>query len=406
MKLGWIHLVAITVLIVLGTKVLAEKNPVIPPPYQSPSIRNQSKVVGWAVGKMPIPKAGFVVSEFASLKSPRSLFMLPSGDVLVSQSEKHPDDQGETSPNQITVFRMKNSKLVKQEVFAKNLHLPFGMAVWKNEFFVGEPDQVVVFPFDGTKLIGTGRVIAELPFPKPQRHWTRHLLMAEDGSKLYVAVGSASNVGELPDPVYPKNAAILQMNRDGSDEKLFAWGLRNPVSMAWEPLTKRLWTVVNERDELGDDLPPDYLAKVVEGGFYGWPYAYWGKHEDPRRKGERPDLVARSLTPDFAVGNHTASLGITFTEGTKVPAPFNKGALIAQHGSWNSSNLVGYKILYVPFVNGEAVDGEQDFLTGFIADESKSEVYGRPVSTLVLEDGSILVADDGGGKIWKVSPKP
>jgi len=406
MKLGWIHLVALVTFFALGTKVLAEKNPVIPPPYQSPSIRNQSKVIGWSAGKMPIPKAGFEVSEFASLKSPRSLFMLPSGDVLVSQSEKHPDDQGENSPNQITVFRMKDSKLVSQGAFAKDLNLPFGMAVWKNEFFVAEPDQVIVYPFNGTKLTGNGRVIAELPFPKPQRHWTRHLLMAEDGSKLYVAVGSASNVGEAPDPVLPKTAAILQMNRDGSDEKLFAWGLRNPVSMAWEPITKRLWAVVNERDELGDDLPPDYLAKVVENGFYGWPYAYWGKHEDPRRKGERPDLVEKSITPDFAVGNHTGSLGITFTEGTKVPAPFNKGALIAQHGSWNRAKFAGYKILYVPFVNGEAVDGEQDFLTGFIADESKSQVYGRPVSTLVLADGSVLVADDAGGKIWKVSPKP
>jgi glucose/arabinose dehydrogenase len=279
------------------------------------------------------------------------------------------------------------------------------MAVWKDQIFIAEPEQVLAFPFDGTQINGAGRVIATLPFPEPQRHWTRDVLVSEDGKKLYVSVGSASNVGEAPDPLDPQNAAILQMNLDGSEVKIFAGGLRNAVTMAWEPTSGKLWAVVNERDELGDDLPPDYLTHVEEDGFYGWPYAYWGPHEDPRRKGERPDLVAKTITPDFAVGAHTASTGLAFTTGTKMAAPFNEGALIAQHGSWNRSKLAGYKVIYVPFKNGEAIDGEKDFLTGFIADETTSTVYGRPVSTLVLPDGSVLVADDAGGKIWKVSPE-
>ncbi|WP_413289186.1 PQQ-dependent sugar dehydrogenase [Bdellovibrio sp. HCB337] len=405
MKLAWLPVFVLSVLAGVGLQqVYAEKNPTLPPPYETPSKENPSTVIGWPAGKTPIAPAGFNVSVFAELDTPRLLYVLPSGDVLVSQAKKRPDDQGQDSPNQITFFKMNGSELVSQKVLIKDLNLPFGMAVWKDELLIGEPEQVLSFPFDGNEVKGAGRVIATLPFPEPKRHWTRHLLLSEDGSKLYVSVGSVSNVGEAPDPLNPKTAAILQMNRDGSSEKIYAGGLRNAVSMAWEPTTGKLWTVVNERDELGDLVPPDYLTHVEEDGFYGWPYAYWGKNEDPRRKGERPDLVEKSITPDFSVGAHTASLGLTFTTGTKVSAPFDQGALISQHGSWNSSTLVGYKIIYVPFVNGAAVDGEKDFLTGFIADLATSTVYGRPVSTVVLADGTILVADDGGGKIWKVSP--
>jgi glucose/arabinose dehydrogenase len=299
---------------------------------------------------------------------------------------------------------MKGSKLVGQEVFASGLDLPFGMALWKDEFFVGEPTRVLKFGYENGKLVGKPTVIAALPFPMPQRHWTRHLLLSPGGAKLFVAVGSASNVGEDEDPLNPENAAILEMDRMGHHRKIFANGLRNPVSMAWHPITHKLWTTVNERDELGDDLVPDYITAVKKGGFYGWPYAYWGKYPDPRRKGERPDLVEKSLTPDYAVGAHTASLGITFTVGTRVPAPFAEGALIAQHGSWNRSTLAGYQVHFVPFVKGEAVDGESEFLTGFIADLDAGKVYGRPVATVVLSDGSVLVSDDAGGKIWKVTP--
>lgn len=299
---------------------------------------------------------------------------------------------------------MNGSEFESQEVFLKDLEFPFGMAVSKGEFFVGEPERVLAFPYDGETITGPSRVVTTLPFPDPKRHWTRHLLFSKDESKLYISVGSVSNVGEDGDPLDPKTAAILEINPDGSGERIFAGGLRNPVSMAWEPKSGKLWTAVNERDELGDFLPPDYITHVEDGGFYGWPYAYWGKNEDPRRKGERPDLVEKSIQPDFAVGAHTAALGITFTTGTNLPEPYSEGALVAQHGSWNSSSLVGYKVLYVPFKDGEAIDGETDFLTGFIADLPTSKVYGRPVSTLVLADGTVLVADDGGGKIWKVSP--
>lgn len=404
MRLHWLPVLAVSIIAGAGLRVFAEKNPVLPPPYETPSTQKEAKVIGWPAGKTPIAPAGFKVTLFAELESPRRLFQLPSGNVLVSQSMKRPDDKGENSPNQITMLKLDGSDLSSKDVFANNLRLPFGMATWKDQIFIAEPEQILSFPFDGNKITGAGRVIATIPFPEPQRHWTRDLLVSEDGKKLYVSVGSVSNVGEAPDPLDPHNAAILQMNLDGSEEKIFASGLRNAVTIAWEPTNGKLWAVVNERDELGDDLPPDYLTHVEENGFYGWPYAYWGPHEDPRHKGERPDLVAKTITPDFAVGAHTASLGLMFTTGTKMPAPFNEGALIAQHGSWNRSKLAGYKVLYVPFKNGEAIDGEKDFLTGFIADESTATVYGRPVSTVMLADGSVLVADDAGGKIWKVSP--
>lgn len=381
----------------------AEKNPVLPPPFATPSVNRQAEVIGWPTGKTPVAASGFKVELFAELPAPRSLYLLPNGDVLVSQAEKHPDDQGEKSPDQITRFKMEGSKLVGTEVFAKDLHLPFGMALWKDEFFVAEPTRVLKFRYDGERLAGSGVPITTIAFPKPQRHWTRHLLLSKDGNDLYVSSGSASNVGEDNDPLDPETAAILVMKRDGSEKRIFASGIRNPVMMAWEPRKGALWAVVNERDELGDDLVPDYITAVQKDGFYGWPFAYWGKNEDPRQAGKRPDLVEKSIVPDYSVGPHTASLGISFTATTKVPAPFNEGALIAQHGSWNRSQLSGYKVHYVPFVNGEAVDGESEFLTGFIADPAKGTVHGRPVSTLVLGDGSVLVSDDAGGRIWRVS---
>jgi glucose/arabinose dehydrogenase len=393
-------------LVLLGIclQVSAEKNPVLPPPFETPSIPNQSTILGWPEGKTPIAPDGYVVSEFARLVSPRFIYILPSGNILVSQAEKHPDDDGESSPDTITKFKMNGSAIVEQSILLKNVRLPFGLIVQNNELYVSTPEKILAYPFVNEEITGEPRTVVELPFPKPQRHWTRHMLFSADGTKLYVSVGSVSNVGESPDPLNPYNAAILQMNPDGSDLKIFAGGVRNAVTMAWEPTTSKLWAVVNERDELGDFLPPDYLTSIQEDGFYGWPYAYWGKNEDPRRKGERPDLVEKSITPDFAVGAHTASTGVTFTTGTKVPAPFNEGAFIAQHGSWNSASLVGYKVIHVPFQNGTAVDGEKDFLTGFIADLSKSTVYGRPVTTAVLADGTVLVADDAGGRIWKVTP--
>lgn len=393
--------------LVLGTSLAlhAERNPVLPPPYATPSTEKPSTVIPWPADRKPVAPAGFDVSLFTELESPRSMYVLPSGDVLVAQAKRSPADPNAPSPDKITRLRLKDSNLVAMETFRDGLKLPFGMVLVGNQLFVAEPTQILRFTFENDQIVGDPTVIATLPFPQPQRHWTRHLLASADGKKLYVSVGSVSNVGESPDPLDPETAAILEMNLDGSERKIFASGLRNAVSMAWEPVTGKLWAAVNERDELGDGLVPDYITAVQPGGFYGWPYAYWGQHEDPRRAGERPDLVAATLVPDFSVGAHTASLGITFTTGTKVPAPFNSGALIAQHGSWNSQVLVGYKVLYVPFdANGTAVDPEKDFLTGFVADANAGTVYGRPVATVMLADGSILVSDDGGGKIWKVAP--
>lgn len=394
----------VAVAIFLSVQAWAEKNPKLPEPYATPSVENFSKVIGWPEGKTPIAAPGFEVSLLANIESPRLLYQLPSGDVLVSQAKKKPSDQGEESPNQITRLHFVAGEFVAQSIFAKDLTLPFGMALWKDQFFVSEPTRILKYKFKNEKLEGAPKVIAELPFPAPQRHWTRFLLLNDPGTKLYVSVGSVSNAGESPDPLDPKTAAILEMNLDGSEQKIVASGIRNAVSLAWEPYTHALWAVVNERDELGDGLVPDYITHVVRGGFYGWPYAYWGKHLDPRLNGARPDLVQKSITPDFSVGAHTASLGITFTAKTKLPAPFHRGALISQHGSWNSSSLQGYKVSYVPFVKGQAMNGEKDFLTGFIAEGSKDSVYGRPVSSVVLKDGTVLIADDAGNKIWRISP--
>lgn len=382
----------------------AEKNPILPQPYQTPSVDRHVTVLGWPAGKMPVAPEGYQVSVFANLDSPRSLYLLPTGDVLVSQAKKVPGDKGENSPNRITLFKMNGPNLAVVRSFLPGVVLPFGMALFENELFIAEPTRVLKFKFENDAIVGPGIEIAQLAYPQPGRHWTRHLLLSPDGSKIYIGAGSASNVGEDGDPLDPKTASIMEMNRDGSDFKVYASGIRNPVQLAWEPTTGALWSVVNERDELGDGLVPDYITSIRKDGFYGWPYFYWGAHEDPRRAGQKPELAQQSIVPDFSVGAHTAALGITFTSGSKMAAPFNSGALISQHGSWNSSTMVGYKVIYVPFENGQAVDGERDFLTGFIADAEAFTAYGRPVSSVVLSDGTVLVADDAGNKIWKVSP--
>jgi glucose/arabinose dehydrogenase len=237
-------------------------------------------------------------------------------------------------------------------------------------------------------------------------HYTRNLLADSAGKKIYVAVGSATNVDEQRiDEKDPRRAAILQVNPDGSGMRVFASGMRNPVGMDWEIKTNRLWTVVNERDMLGDELVPDYLTTVRDGAFYGWPYSYFGQNEDPRKKGQRPDLVAKAIKPDYALGSHVAPLGLTFYNGKTFPEHYHGGAFIGMHGSWNRSNLVGYKVAFVPFENGRPNGAIEDFLTGFIANPKSREVYGRPVGVAVWTDGSLLVADDAAGKIWRVSAR-
>jgi glucose/arabinose dehydrogenase len=283
--------------------------------------------------------------------------------------------------------------------------MPHGMVALGNWFYVGNTNGVVRYPYrtGQTKIDGKGEKILDLP---TDGHYTRNLIADPAGKKIYIAVGSASNVDEENNwEKDQRRAGILEINPDGSGMRIFANGLRNPVGMDWEPQTKTLWTVVNERDLLGDDLVPDYLTSVKEGGFYGWPFSYFGQIEDPRKKGQRPDLVAKAIKPDYAVGSHVAALGLAFYNGKTFPERYRGGAFIGMHGSWNRSKMVGFKVAFIPFANGKPAGPMEDILTGFIADESKFEAHGRPVGVTVAPDGSLLVADDSGGKIWRVSAK-
>jgi glucose/arabinose dehydrogenase len=378
----------------------------LPEPFATPSVRNNSKVIGWPTGKTPTAAPGFEVSLFADqLNNPRWAYVLPNRDVLVVEAVRVFPDRPARSANQITLFRDTNNdgRPDLREVFLTGLNMPHGMLLLGNWFYVGNTDGVMRYPYRSgqTKIDGQGENILALP---AGGHYTRHLMADPAGRKIYVAVGSSSNVDEDgKDAQDPRRAAILEINPDGSGMRVFAGGLRNPVGMDWEPKTRTLWTVVNERDLLGDDLVPDYLTSVKPGAFYGWPYSYFGQIEDPRKKGQRPDLVAKAVKPDYALGSHVAALGLAFYQGKSFPRRYQGGAFIGMHGSWNRSKMVGYKVAFVPFENGKPAGPMEDILTGFIADESKSEAYGRPVGVTVAPDGSLLVADDAGGKVWRVS---
>jgi glucose/arabinose dehydrogenase len=274
-------------------------------------------------------------------------------------------------------------------------------------FYVANTDGLVKYPYkaDATSITTAGMPVLDLPAGGYNTHWTRNIRANAAGTKIYVAVGSGSNVAEHGMENEKRRADILEINPDGSGERVYASGLRNPAGIAFQPGTGTLYAAVNERDNLGDNLVPDYLTSVREGGFYGWPWAYFGKHEDPRLKEKRPDMVAKTITPDVSLGSHTASLGLTFYDGKTFPAKYEGGAFIGQHGSWNSSVLAGYKVVFVPFTNGKPSGAVEDFLTGFVADAAKGKVYGRPVGVTVNKDGSLLVADDTSNKIWCVKAK-
>ncbi|GAB3936835.1 PQQ-dependent sugar dehydrogenase [Larkinella terrae] len=397
-------------------------SPDLPPPSESST--HFSNVVGWKDGQMPKAPDGFVVTEFArDLDNPRRTYVLPNGDVLVveSQTERKgvvkkvvaavsgqaKSGASGKSANRITLLRdaNKDGKPEVRETFLEGLNQPFGVLVIGNTLYVANTDGLLKFPYQTgqTKITAKGTSILPLPAGGYNNHWTRNLLANADGSKIYVSVGSGSNVGEHGMENEVKRANILEINPDGSGERIYASGLRNPVGMDWAPGTKTLWTAVNERDELGDELVPDYITSVKEGGFYGWPYSYFGQHEDQRRKGERPDLVQKAIVPDVPVGSHTASLGLAFYDKTAFPEKYRNGAFVGQHGSWNRSSFAGYKVIFVPFQNGKPSGKPEDFLTGFI--ENDNDVFGRPVGLSVLPDGSLLVADDAGNRIWRVSAK-
>ena len=398
--------------------------PQLPKPYATPSAKNFSKVIGWPQGKTPTVPAGFTVTEYAAdFQNPRWIYVAPNGDVLVAESNSVPRTSSakgekkkglkqsgsmkETSANRITLLRdaNKDGRPEVREIFLTDLNQPLGMVVVGNNFYVANTDAVLRFPYQTgqTKISTGGQKILDLPVGGYNNHWTRNLLANPDGSKIYVSVGSASNVMEHGPKEDEGRALILEINPDGSGRRVYASGLRNPVGLAWQPGRPVLWTAVNERDELGDDLVPDYMTSVREGGFYGWPYAYSGQNEDPRRQGERPDLVKKAITPDVALGAHSASLGLAFYAAQAFPAKYQQGAFVGQHGSWNRSEFSGYKVVFVPFKDGKPAGPPQDFMTGFVANENTKEVYGRPVGVAVLPDGALLVADDAGGKLWRVA---
>lgn len=377
---------------------------------------------GWQDGRRPIAAKGLEVNAFATdLDHPRWLHVLPNGDVLtaeaisvpggirsvfdyaVASTMKRAAAVGE-SANRITLLRDRDGDGTAEtrEVFLDGLNQPFGMALIGECFYVGNTDSVVLFAYETgqTRITGTGKRLMEL---KPDGHWTRSLLASPDGRKLYVGVGSLTNIAEKGMHVEQGRAAIHELDLESGKSRIFASGLRNPVGMAWEPSTRRLWTVVNERDGLGDETPPDYLTSVREDGFYGWPYCYWGQVVDDR-VAQAPDLVARAITPDYALGGHTASLGLAWMPADTLPG-FPEGMVIGQHGSWNRSELSGYKVIFVPFEKGRPAGPPRDILSGFLsADERFS--YGRPVGVAVGPDRSLLVADDVGNVIWRVTGKP
>lgn len=374
----------------------------LPAPFSSESVSKVSSMKDWPEGQTPKAPAGFTVTKFAGdLDNPRNTYIGPNNDVFVVESGTR------SSANQITVFRDKDKDGIfeTRTIFIKDLNQPYGMLILKNYFYIANTDGVYRWPYkEGSlKLEGRGEKIVSLPAKGYNNHWTRNLLANADGSKIYISVGSSSNVAEHGIEAETRRACILEVNPDGSGERVFASGLRNPVGMDWNPANNELWTAVNERDELGDDLVPDYITSVKEGGFYGWPYSYFGQIEDPRMKGARKDLVKKAIIPDVPVGSHTASLGLTFYTKDAFPAQYRNGAFVGQHGSWNRSVLSGYKVLFVPFKNGKPAGPPQDFLTGFIADEKKAQAYGRPVDVTVMNDGSLLVNDDSGNTLWKVT---
>jgi glucose/arabinose dehydrogenase len=350
------------------------------------------------------------------------MIVAPNGDVLValSNSERSLKDKisgaltGKAasevpgaSANTILLYRDadKDGKPETSALFLGDLNQPFGMAIIGDWFYVANTDGIWKYPYKSgdLKITGAGSKILDLPAGGYNNHWTRNLLSNAAGTKIYVTVGSGSNVAEHGLDNEVRRANILEINPDGSGEQVYASGLRNPVGMSWAPATGVLWTAVNERDGLGDELVPDYITGVQRGAFYGWPFAYFGPHEDPRLKGKQPEMVQKTIVPDVPLGSHTASLGLAFYTGRSFPEMYHGGAFVGQHGSWNSSKLVGYQVAFVRFKNGKASAAPEEFLGGFIADTAEGTVYGRPVGVTVLPDGALLVADDAGGVIWRVS---
>ncbi len=404
-------------------------NPTIPPPNTTliPTV-NIAAAKGWPEGTQPTPASDLAVNAYATgLDHPRWLYVLPNGDVLVAETNgpDRPEDAkgikgfffhvaqkwagaGVPSANRITLLRDADGDGVAETrtVFLKDLNSPFGMALIGHDLYVANTDAILRFPYvDGeTQIDAPGVKVADLPAGPINHHWTKNIIASRDGSHLYATVGSNSNAAENGLDKEDRRAAILEVDPATGQSRVFASGLRNPNGMAWQPETGVLWTVVNERDELGSDLVPDYLTSVKDGGFYGWPFSYYGQHVDTRVEPQRPDLVAKAIVPDYALGSHTASLGLTFSQGTSLPERYRNGAFVGQHGSWNCKPRSGYKVIFVPFAAGRPAGQPVDVLTGFST--RIGEAFGRPVGVAIDRAGSLLVADDVGNVIWRVGSAP
>ena len=405
-------------------------SPTLPAPNKTlfPTMK-VSTAKGWAAGVTPVAAPGLKVAAFAEgLDHPRWLYVLPNGDVLVAEtnSPPKPDDgkgikgwvagiimgkAGATvpSPNRISLLRDVDGDGVAETrtVFLKGLNSPFGMTLVGNDLYVADADAILRFAYTpgATSIATAGTKLVDLPGGRINHHWTKNVIASADGSKLYATVGSNSNVGENGMAAEVGRAAIWEIDRTTGAHRIFAGGIRNPNGMAWNKASGALWTVANERDEIGSDLVPDYLTSVKDGGFYGWPYSYYGQHVDVRVKPQRPDLVAAAIKPDYALGPHTASLGLAFSDGaTLLPANYAQGAFIGQHGSWNRSPQSGYKVLFVPFAGAQPSGMPVEVLTGFLA--TNGDAQGRPVGVVIDGKGALLVADDVGNKVWRVTGQP
>ena len=387
---------------------------------------NIPDMTGWKAGEKPVAAAGLTVERFAEgLSHPRSMLRLPNGDILVAETASPPRKVGGVtgiamrllmgsagadapSPNRIILLRDTDGdgKAEARHVLLEGLNSPYGLALAEGTLYVAATDALMAFPYKegDTKISGKGRKILNLPKQAPNFHWTRSLLASQDGSRLYVGIGSASNIGEYGLDKEENRASILEVDPKTGSYRIFASGLRNPVGMAWEPNSGELWSVVNERDMLGGDLVPDYLTRVEFGAFYGWPWNYWGGYEDKRVQPERPELREYTHRPDYGLGAHTAPLGLTFATGAKLGAPFTNGAFIGLHGSWNRKPLAGYKVVFVKFdAKGKPQGLPVDVLTGFLTGDEQAR--GRPVDVLIDKSGALLVSDDVGGVIWRVAPR-
>ncbi|MGJ7506300.1 PQQ-dependent sugar dehydrogenase [Variovorax sp. GT1P44] len=378
---------------------------------------------GWPSGGKPVAAQGVAVNAFASgLDHPRWLYVLPNGDVLVAETNAppKPDDSkgikgkimkkvqgragaGVSSANRISLLRDADGDGVAETktVFIENLNSPFGMVLVGSDFYVADSDAILRFPYTPgqTSITAKGVKLTDLPAGTINHHWTKNIIASPDGSKLYATVGSNSNVAENGMAAEDGRAAIYEVDRTSGQKRLFAMGLRNPNGMAWAPESGVLWTVANERDELGNDLVPDYLTSVKEGAFYGWPYSYYGQHADDRVKPKRADLVEKAIPPDYALGAHVAALGLVAAGKTDLPDPFSNGMFIGEHGSWNRKPPVGYKVVFVPFAAGKPSGQPVDVMTGFV--NEKGEAFGRPVGVAIDGKGALLVADDVGNVIWR-----